>query len=1103
MKVGRELTLFFALGSLLFLATAAGAQVTTADLVGTIRDTSGGVVPGVTVVLTNEATGVSRTATTGEGGTYIFTSLQPGRYRLTAEISGFRKVERTGVELQVNQRAQIDLELAVGLVSETVLIVGDAPLLETQSSVLGTVIEEKQVQELPLNGRNFVQLATLTTGVSGAGSGMRGTIMSGTRPDDLRPGTELFVNGNRENSNNYLFDGIDNNTRLTLVTVMRPNVEAIKEFKVQTNLYSADQGRNPGGQINVVTKSGGNTLHGTGYEFVRNAKFDANNFFANRAGQGKPPFVQNQFGGAIGGPIVTGKTFFFADYDGFRQELGRVFVNTVPTLKMRQGDFSEVGTIYDPLTTVAVGGGVTRQPFPGNIIPQNRWDPVTAKLINAYPLPATSALVNNLVTTPSRNQNWNQFDVRVDHTQSERNNFLGRYSWSKTSTINPYTFAAVQLPGLPKAVGLGNEDTFAGPSDLLAEHAVFGWVHVFSSRLLLDTRAGYNHFNLDFTQADVVTGDQLGEQLGVPNANQQLGQDGIPIFSPANYTGIGHSRSLPIFRHERAFQYVTNLTFAGDKHTIKAGFDLRRRHMGEFQTNRGNGRFNFTPNITNNPANNTGGHVMASFLLGAPSLIEQDYLLAADVGMRSTEYSGYINDDWRATQRLTLNLGLRYELDTPFTEVDNLWASFDPATAKVLVAGRNGVSRTAGVKTFKKGFAPRLGFAYQVGQRTVVRGGAGLFWNTPGNGGAALRLHRHVPFGPIYSLNPGTQFIARRVSDGFPNIPPMDVTLADTPSGNVIGVDPEYQPGYAEQFNLTVEHELPWSLLLKTSYVGNIGKHLDTTYNLNQAVPGTGAVNDRRPFFAMRPTLADVTWAVSDGTAAYHALQFSAQKRLTHGLNGLLSYTWGHSIDTVGQAFGGGADGPLPQDPRNRLASRGNSPFDIRHRLTIAWNYALPFGEGRRWLSGGGPAAYVFGGWQLNGINTFQTGLPFTPTLAATTINTGTGQRPDRIADGKLSDPTVDRWFDTAAFVTPAPFTYGNAGRNILYGPGRVNFDFSVFKEFPIKGARLQFRTECFNLLNTAQFDLPNAAIGAANAGTITSIVGTPRQIQFGLKAVF
>ena len=1105
MKVCHQLMLLRVFVSLLLLApAAAAAQVTTADLVGTIRDSSGGVMPGVTVSLTNEATGVTRTVTTGSEGTYIFTSLQPGVYRLAAEISGFRKVERTNVTLQVNQRAQVDLSLEVGLLSETVQIVGEAPLLETQSSVLGTVIEERQVQDLPLNGRNFVQLATLTPGVSGAGSGMRGTIMSGTRPDDLRPGTELFVNGNRENSNNYLYDGIDNNTRLTLVIVMRPNVEAIQEFKVQTNLYSADQGRNPGGQINVVTKSGTNQVHGTVYGFLRDAKFDTNNFFANRAGQEKPPFKQHQFGGAIGGPIARNRTFFFADYDGFRQDQGRVFVTTVPTLKMRQGDFSEVGTIYDPLTTVVLpSGSATREPFAGNQIPLNRWDPVTAKLMNAYPLPATSALANNLVTTPTRTQDWNQFDVRVDHTQSERNNFLARYSRSETATVNPYTFAPVQLPGLSKAVGLGNEDTFAGPSELLAEHFVAGWVHVFSPRVLLDSRGGYNHFNLDFTQADVVAGDQLGELLGVPNANQQDAQNGIPIFSPAGYTGIGHSRSLPIFRHERAFQYVANLTFAGDKHTIKTGFDVRRRHMGEFQTNRGNGRFNFSPAITNNPANNTGGHVMASFLLGAPSLIEQDYLLV-DADIRTTEYGIYVSDDWRATDRLTLNLGLRYELDTPPTEESNSWANFDPETATVLIAGRNGVSETAGVQTFKKAFAPRLGFAYQVGQRTVLRGGAGIFWNTAGHGGNALRLQRHVPFGPIYSFNPGTQVVTRRVRDGFPAIPPLDLTLADVPNGSVIGVDPNYQPGYAQQFNLTVEHELPGSLLLKTSYVGNIGRHLDTAFNLNQAVPGSGAVNNRRPFFAVRPTLADVTWAVSDGTASYHALQFSATKRLSKGLSGLLSYTWGHSIDTVGQSFGGGADGPLPQDPRFRLNDKGNSPFDIRHRLTIAWAYVLPFGEGQRWLSGGGPADYLLGGWQINGLNTFQTGLPFTPTLSAATTNTGTGSRPDRVADGKLENPTVDRWFDISAFATPPQFTYGNAGRNILYGPGRVNFDFSLFKEFRVsQGMRLQFRTEIFNLLNTAQFDLPNAAIGAGNAGTITAIVGTPRQIQFGLKAVF
>src|SRR5262245_55885465 len=1100
-----KFSLLLALGFLLALiSVTASAQVTTADLVGTIRDNSGAVVRGVKVTLTNVATGVSRSVTTSDDGNYIFTSLHPGRYALTAEATGFRKVERTGVELQVNQRAQIDLELQVGEVGETVRIEGTAPLLESQSSVLGSVIQERQAQDLPLNGRNFVQLAIISPGVSGTGFGMKGTIMSGARPDDLRPVTELFVNGNRESSNNYLYDGIDNNDRLTLAIVVRPAVEAIKEFKIQTNLFSAEQGRNPGGQVDVVTKSGGNNMHGAAYEFLRNDALDANHFFSNRAGQKKPPFKQNQFGGAIGGPVIKGKTFYFGDYDGFRQRQGRVFVNTVPTLRMRQGDFGEVaGGVFDPATTVQNGTAFTRQQFPNNIIPQNRWDPVTAKLLNAYPLPTSTALVNNLVTAPTRAHAWDQYDVRVDHNHSERNTFFTRYSWSKTATTNPFTFAAVQLPGLSKAVGLGNEDTFAGTSTLRAHHAVINWVHVLSPRMILDLRAGYARFQLDFTQADVEANDQLGVKLGVPNANQQEQQNAIPIFSPAGYTGIGHSRSLPILRRENTYQYVGNLTFTGSAHTVKTGLDVRRRQLTEYQTNRGNGRFNFAPNITNNPANNTGGSAMAAFLLGAPSLIEQDYLLAW-VGIRGTEYSAYVADDWRATRRLTLNIGLRYELDTPYSEVANRWANFDPKTATVLIAGRNGVSESAGVNTFKKGFAPRFGFAYQLGDKTVVRGGAGVFWNTAGHGGNALRLQRHVPFGPIYNSSPGNFFVTRRVSDGFLPIPPLDLRLADNPSGSVIGVDPNYRPGYAEQFNLTIQHELPSSLLLKASYVGNLGRHLDTSFNLNQAVPGAGPVNNRRPFFGVRPTLADVTWAVSDGLAAYHALQFSAEKRLTHGLSGLLSYTWGHSIDTVGQSFGGGADGPLPQDPRNRRADRGNSPFDIRHRLTIAWNYALPFGKGRKWLSGGGPPEYALGGWQINGISTFQTGLPFTPTANSATVNTGTGSRPDRAGDGKLDDPTVDRWFDTSAFATPAQFTYGNSGRNILYGPGRVNFDFSIFKQFRVtEGLNLQFRTEFFNLINTPQFDLPNAAIGASNAGTITGVVGTPRQIQFGLKLVF
>lgn len=1083
------------------------AQVTTADLVGTVRDPSGAVVSGARVTVANDGTGVAKTVTTDSDGNYIVTPLQPGGYTVTVEMAGFRKLERTGIVLQVNQRAQIDMELQVGAVGDTVRIEAAAPLLESQSSVLGSVIQEHQVQELPLNGRNFVQLAILSPGVSGTGFGAKGTIMSGTRPDDLRPGTELFVNGNRESSNNYLYDGVDNNDRLTLAIVVRPAVEAIKEFKIQTNLFSAEQGRNPGGQVDVVTKSGTNDLHGAAYEFLRNSALDAKNPFLSRTDP-KPGFKQNQFGGAIGGPIIKSRTFFFGNYDGFRQRLARVFVNTAPTAKMRVGDFSELpaGSIYDPLTTVqTTAGGVTtttRSPFPNNLIPSNRWDPVAAKLINAYPLPTTSALSNNQITTPNRSQDWDQYDIRGDHTHNEANSLFVRHSWSKTATTNPHTFPAVTIAGVGKAVGVGNEDSFAGTSTLRAHHDVIGWVHTFSPRLIGDFRVGFARFQLDFDQSDVEPGDQLGVKLGVPNANQQEVSQGLPIISPAGYSGVGHSRSLPILRRENTFHYLANLTYTLNQHAIKTGIDIRRRQITEYQTNRGNGRFNFSPSITNNPANNSGGNSMASFLLGAPSLIEQDYLLAW-VGLRGTEYSAYVADDWRATSKLTLNIGLRYELDTPYTEVANRIARFDPATATVLVAGRNGVSSTTGINTFTKGFAPRFGFAYSLDSKTVVRGGAGLFWNTAGHGGNVLRLQRHVPFGPIYSFNPGNFFVSRTMADGFPTIPALNLALADTPSGSVIGVEPNYQPGYAEQFNLTVEHELPSSLLLKASYVGNLGHHLDAVYNLNQAVPGSGAVNNRRPFFGVRPSLADVTWAVSDGNGAYHAFQFSAEKRLTHGLNFLASYTWGHAIDNVGNNFGGGSEGPIPQDPQNRRADRGNSAFDIRHRFTIAWGYKLPFGKGQKWLNEG-PLAYAIGGWQVNGINTFQTGLPYTPTLASATANTGTGSRPNRVASGEVDNPSVARWFDPAAFTSPAQFTFGNAGRNILFGPGRSNFDFSLFKEFAFTERwRLQFRTEFFNMTNTPQFDLPNATIGVGNAGTITGIVGSPRQIQFGLRLGF
>ena len=537
---------------------------------------------------------------------------------------------------------------------------------------------------------------------------------------------------------------------------------------------------------------------------------------------------------------------------------------------MRQGDFSEVGTIYDPLTTVA-------RPRRGRHAPA-----LPRQRHSAKPLGPGDGQVDQCVSDADHVRHC---PTTWSRPRRARRTGISSTCASITRRANGTTSSAV-IPGRRRRPSIRTRSrpssfpvcrkpsasAMRTPSRALqicwAEHAVFGWVHVFSSRLLLDSRAGYNHFNLEFTQADVVTGDQLGEQLGVPNANQQLGQDGIPIFSPANYTGIGHSRSLPIFRHEKTFQSVTNLTFAGEKHTIKAGFDLRRRHMGEFQTNRGNGRFNFSPNITNNPVNNTGGHVMASFLLGAPSLIEQDYLLASDVGMRSTEYSVYVADDWRATQTADVEpraaLRARHAVHRSGQPVGQLRSEHrhGPRRRPQRREQERRASRPSRRPLRRVSALPTRLHSTPSCAAERVSSGTRRATAAPRCGcTATCRSGRSTASTPARNSSRGA------CSDGFPTIPPLDLALADNPSGSVIGVDPNYQPGYAEQFNLTVEQELPWALLLKMSYVGNIGKHLDTTYNLNQAVPGTGAVNKRRPFFAVRPALADVNWAVSDGTA--------------------------------------------------------------------------------------------------------------------------------------------------------------------------------------------------------------------------------------------
>ncbi|MBI3684208.1 MAG: carboxypeptidase regulatory-like domain-containing protein, partial [Acidobacteria bacterium] len=480
MRLYSQFTLLslFALGAAMLFGQA------TSQLTGIVTDNTGAVVAGAEVTVTNANTGNERKATSNDSGIYTVPFLTPDRYTITVSRPGFRLVKREGIRLEVNQTARVDFQLELGAVTETVNVTAAAPLIDSDTSAIGQVIERKAIEDLPLNGRNFVQLAILGPGVVGVGFGARGTIMSGTRPDDLRPGSELFANGNREGSNNFLMDGVDNNERLTLAIVLRPSVEAVREFKIQTNLFAAEQGRNAGAAVNVITKSGTNEWHGSAYEYLRNNALDARNYFATTAA---PALRQNQFGASFGGRIVRNRLFFFSNYEGYRRRQERTFVNTVPTLEMRNGNFTNIRDVFDPATTRAQAGtasGFVRDPFPARIIPSNRWDAVTRKLITAYPAPISAALVANQITNPKERQMWDQGDVRVDWNWNDRNTVFGRFSRQDTTTTRPSTFAPVSITGISTPVSLGNEDTFAGDSNLKAYNSVLSWIRTFTPAFL-------------------------------------------------------------------------------------------------------------------------------------------------------------------------------------------------------------------------------------------------------------------------------------------------------------------------------------------------------------------------------------------------------------------------------------------------------------------------------------------------------------------------------------------------------------------------------------------------------------------------------------------
>jgi outer membrane receptor protein involved in Fe transport len=1054
----------------------ASAQGTTADIVGIVTDPSGAVLPGVTATTTNVATGVVHTAVSDATGTFRLLLLPVGTYRVTVALQGFRTAT-TEVVLAVGDRVRFDTALELGDVAESVNVVAESPILQTQTSSVGTLTDARSMQELPINGRNFIRLAQIAPGVT---EGPSNSLPSGNRPDDRRQSSSLSINGGDPALNNFLVDGLDNNERFIGTVLIRPNVDAIQEMKVDTSNFSAEQGRSAGGVINILTKSGTNQVNGSSYFFYRNESLDAADYFA-RDGE-KPPYDLKQFGGSIGGPIRRNQTFFFGDYAGLRVTEGQTFTSTVPTAAMRAGTFSAVAPIYDPLTG---------QRFPGDIIPANRFDPAAAAMLNLLPLPQTDDAVNNYTQSGSRTQDDDSFDVRVDHRFANSDSLFARYSFNNTTTVVPERFPSVN------GISPGGGDNFPGHSDQRAQQLGLGYTRALSPALILDLKGGVSRYVANTVPSNF--GVDAASRLGIPNINVDADSSGLPRMPISGYFVLGDWFFIPLLNENTVYETLGNLTYLRGAHTLKVGADLKLRDFFAFQSPRARGEFSFNSNFTSNQGERGTGDAIASFLLGYPSNSRREKYLVEPT-YQATEAATYLQDDWRVRPWLTLNLGIRYDYYSPLTEEHNQISNIDLAAGRIGIAGAD-LSRSAGIEPDRNDVSPRLGFALTLRDRTVVRGGYALSF-TPPFVGSPLAL-RNPPFISLYNQSPSQFVPENRLSDG---LPPIEAADPANPTGNLSPVAFDLKTPYVHQFNVTVQRELPRQLVATAAFVEILRRdELGGGLQLNNPPPGPGSVGARRPFRDIFPDVGGIGYTANVASTDYRALLLQLERRFTSGWGGRVAYTLSKSDTTSPDGQYPFSETPAGANPFPRMLDfvrheTGPSGEDRRHRLTFNLSYELPFAE-----EASGVAGALARGWQVNLIGVFQSGTPFTVTNASPRANTGGGDRPNQIADPELprGERTVARWFNTAAFEVQPLFTLGNVGVNSLYGPGLATVDLSLFKTFLMGEARTQFRLEVFNLFNRANFGNPNSAFGSSAFGVINSTVGRGRNVQLALKVLF
>jgi len=1091
----KRLVAFLALG----LATAFG-QVQSGTIVGTVTDQVGAAVAGAKVTLVNEGTKFTRVVDTGATGQYVATSVPTGNYTITTEMQGFQKLVTSGLQLTAADTLTVNLRLQVGNVQETIEVKETAPLLQSQTAAVSSLVTNQQMVEMPLNGRTFTALLKLSPGAYTGSSGNLSTSQYAMRGD-----VNISVNGSSAQNNSYLIDGVVNRNLWLSTLIMVPTVDSIQEVRMMTSNYSAEYGAAAGAITIVQTKSGTNQLHGSLYEFLRNDKLDANTFFNNRLGAPKPAFRRNEFGGTIGGPIRKDKTFFFGDYQGIRVRQPRTVISTIPTLAQRQwinsGDFSAFpGTIYDP-TTIVNG---LRVPFAGNRIPVTRLDPAALKVTNLLPNPTNSAATQNFVFNPTVQQRTDQFDVRLDHNIGQSDRVFFKYSYDDTLLLTPGNVpVGANAGGIPISPYLSSDGTDTGTETPLKNwSATFNYVKVIGASIVNEVRIGAVRWNQYI--APIGNAFTTATAVGIPGININDKSGGLPSMAVTGFRNLGDASTYPENSQTVSFQYEDILTVVKNGHTMKFGGQYVRHRFNGFSAFPTRGTFDFNGQFTRQIGSTGAATALADWALGATSGTNRN-VLEGTFGMRFYNLNAFFDDSWRATDRLTLNFGLRYELLTPPYEVYDRWSNFNVNTARLEIAGRDGASRRLR-NLDTNNLAPRLGITYMLtnDRRTVLRAGFGSSFVEAGQGGG--QLYKNLPF--FYSNVLATDQNAappRRLSQGLDApVPPNINDPIALSSGNPTAWDYGLKSTNTMQWSFGIQREVLRDLLVDVSYVGTRTLGLIANVNINQSVPGAGAQPQRRPFFAINPNVTNITYRTNFGAAKYHAMQTRVEKRARGGLTFSLAYTWSHYLSNGGNINGGG-NAP-PQDARCYACEWGSMPEDRRHIAVFNHVWELPFGKGRRFVTTG-PGAWILGGWSLNGIWSMATGEHFTATAAAAVSNSagGGGDRPNRIADGNLpsSQRTIDRWFDLSAFVTPAQFTFGNAGRGILVGPGNFNVDAGIHRQFAVtERYKLTFRWEMFNAFNRANFGTPNAAIGNPQAGQISSTA--PARIQqAALKLVF